>query len=73
MELPQRVKDLVEATPATGAVAIGVASSAGEISLDAWLKIGGLAFLALQALYLLWRWWRDYRRERDGKPPFAEL
>jgi ABC-type nickel/cobalt efflux system permease component RcnA len=72
MDLPQRVKDAFEAAPATGAIAIGVASESGALTLDDWLKIGGLAFLVMQALYLLWRWWRDIKRDRAGQPPAGE-
>lgn len=68
MDVPQRVKDIAEATPATGAVVIGTLS----LPVDTWLKIGGLIFLALQVLYLLWRWRRDYVRDRDDKPPILD-
>ena len=56
----QAVKTAAEASPAT-ALVVSVVSG---VNLDLWLKVGGLAFLALQALYLLWRWRRDYLRDK---------
>lgn len=34
------------------------------LSIDNWLGLAGIAFIGLQALYLLWRWWRDIKRAR---------
>lgn len=34
------------------------------LTIDNWLGISGIIFIALQAGYLLWRWWRDLKRAR---------
>lgn len=39
------------------------------ITPERWLTYWGIFFLALQAGYLLWRWRRDYKRERRGQAP----
>lgn len=67
MSRQETVRSLIEATPA--ATAIVVSNS----DLDWWLKAAGIAFLVLQALYLLWRWRRDVRRDAQGKPPVETL
>jgi len=39
------------------------------ISLDDWVKLAGLGFIVLQAMYLIWRWRREWKRkQRDTKP-----
>ena len=54
---PDTIRSIAEATPATAAI-----MAAGS-NLDWWLKAFGIVFLILQALYLLWRWRRDVKRE----------
>lgn len=39
------------------------------LSIDNWLGLCGIAFLVIQAAYLLWKWRRDWTRERSGLPP----
>ncbi len=51
------------AVPAIAAVGTSLAG----ISLQDWLAIAGLVFLALQATYMLWRWRRDIRRDRAAR------
>jgi len=43
------------------------------VPVEKWAATAGLAFIALQAFYMLWKWRRDIRREderlRRGDPP----
>ena len=43
-----------------------------NVTPERWLTYMGIAFLALQAGYLLWRWRRDHRRERQGHAPHKD-
>ena len=62
---------------APGAVAAGGAKVAG-VALSDWLILASMAFIALQAAYLVWKWRRDYLREvarnaqRHPVPPVTE-
>lgn len=58
--------DLVNAAwqAAPGAAAAGGARVAG-LPLSDWLVLASLAFVALQAGYLIWKWRRDARRDAE--------
>lgn len=56
----------LNAIPATAAV---VATKFLGLDISTWLGLFGIAFIALQASYLLWKWRRDYLREKRGLPP----
>jgi uncharacterized membrane protein YfcA len=58
--------DLVNAgyQAAPGAAAAGGARVAG-LPLSDWLVLASLAFVALQAAYLVWKWRRDARRDQE--------
>lgn len=58
--------DLVTAgyQTAPGAAAAGGARVAG-LPLSDWLVLASLAFVALQAAYLTWKWRRDARRDHE--------
>lgn len=56
-------KDIAEATPAAGALVITMFG----LPVDDWLKYLGLVFLVLQMAYLLWRWRRDARQDREDR------
>ena len=35
-----------------------------DLSIDNWLGLSGIAFILLQASYLIWKWRRDAKRPR---------
>lgn len=43
------------------------------VPVEKWAATAGLVFIMLQAVYMLWKWRRDIRREserlRRGEPP----
>lgn len=43
------------------------------VPVEKWAATAGLVFIVLQAVYMLWKWRRDIRREderlRRGEPP----
>ena len=45
------------------------------VPVEKWAAAAGLVFIMLQAVYMLWKWRRDIRREderlRRGDPPPA--
>lgn len=49
---------------APGAAAAGGARMAG-LPLSDWLVLASLAFVLLQAAYLVWKWRRDARRDEE--------
>lgn len=49
---------------APGAAAAGGARVMG-LPLSDWLVLASLAFVALQAAYLVWKWRRDARRDHE--------
>lgn len=66
-----------QATP--GAAAAGGAQMAG-LPLSDWLVVASIAFVALQAGYLVWKWRRDARRDQErqedrrrGRPTETDL
>lgn len=71
---PEQRHDIVvnglQATPSLVAI---LYTKALDLSIDNWLGITGILFIGLQALYLLWKWRRDWKRERErrkaGRPP----
>ncbi len=42
-----------------------VLTSWERITVQDWLAASGIIFIGLQAVYLIWRWVRDARRESD--------
>lgn len=60
----QQRQDLVGAGihTAPGASAGGAFKLSG-LPLSEWLVIASIAFVVLQALYLIWKWRRDYKRQ----------
>lgn len=66
-----------QATP--GAAAAGGARMMG-LPLSDWLVVASIAFVVLQAGYLVWKWRRDARRDQEhqedrrrGRPVEADL
>ena len=59
-------KAAVTATPA----ATGIAMWVGGKDINFWVGAAGIAFIALQAAYLLWKWRGDYvdrQNKRRGR------
>lgn len=52
---------VVQTTP--GAASAG-AARLGGLPLSDWAVIATIAFVVLQAAYLIWKWRRDYKREQ---------
>lgn len=60
------VMQAAQAVPATAAI---VATKVLGFSLNEWLAIASIAFIVLQAGYLLWKWrneWRARARRREA-------
>lgn len=53
----------VQAAFATPPVVVSAAAVVNGLTLQDWVCIGTLVYLALQSGYLLWKWWRDYTDE----------
>lgn len=43
----------------------GIAMWLGGKDINFWLGVAGIAFILLQAAYLVWKWRRDIRRDRE--------
>jgi hypothetical protein len=53
--------EVVKATPSLGAIFLGWL----HVPIEKWAVLAGLAFIVAQMAYLLWRWWRDIKHERQ--------
>lgn len=47
-----------EATKAAPPIAVTLATTIGGLSLQEWVYIATLAYIALQGAWLLWRWYK---------------
>lgn len=56
-EIPQSI----QAIPSVGAILLFFA----EKDVNWWAAFLGLIFIALQIAYMLWKWRRDIRRDRE--------
>jgi ABC-type nickel/cobalt efflux system permease component RcnA len=64
---PEHLKDAaVQTAQATPSVLV-VLSSWLDVTPERWLSRCGIAFIALQAAYLVWKWRRDIRREKENR------
>lgn len=71
---PDSKHDLaVQAAQAAPSVAAIIATKVLNLDVQSWLGLFGIGFIALQAAYLVWKWRRDVKREREreaaGTPP----
>lgn len=58
--------DIASATVrAAPPVAVGAFATIGGLTLQDWVLIATLVYLAAQLLYLLWKWHRDILRARE--------
>lgn len=64
MSHEQHLKNAAEATPAAAAA---TATLVLGMRPDEWLSFAGIVFIALQAVYLLWKWRRDARKDREER------
>lgn len=51
-----------EAVKAAPPAAVTYALYVAGMSLDDWVKIGTLMYLAVQFGYLIWKWWREAQK-----------
>lgn len=51
----------LKAAPSLSAIVIGWLA----VPIEAWAVRTGLAFIVAQMAYLMWRWWRDIKHERQ--------
>jgi len=69
--MPQRMRmnpDIIsEAAKSTPPVAVTVAAATGGISLNNIIGAATLVYIVLQAGYLIWKWRRDIKRERQAR------
>lgn len=49
-----------------GTVAVG-GTAASVLTLNEWVAIATLAFIAIQVVYLLRKWWREERAHRQAQ------
>ena len=55
--------NVAQAAPSVVAILV---TKVFDFPIEKWVGVAGLAFLALQAGYLIWKWRRDIRRDRAG-------
>jgi hypothetical protein len=54
----ETTNSLVQALPSVGAIGATIFG----LSLPDWAAIAGIAFIVLQAIYLLWKWTREAKK-----------
>lgn len=59
----------LQATPSLTALALWV----GGKDINFWVGVGGLFFILLQCAYLLWKWRRDLRHDRERQQVYGSL
>ena len=65
---PEQRHDLaVQSLNASPSIAAILATKVLDLSVDTVLGLAGIAFIAVQAGYLLWKWRRDWKRERERR------
>lgn len=52
----------VQGAAAAPPVALSTAAMVGGLSLQEWMFAATLVYVVLQAAYLLWKWYREWRR-----------
>lgn len=62
--IPTEVKEEAasQAVKAVPAVAAATTTMVIGLTLNEWLAIASIAFIALQAVYLVWKWRREVKR-----------
>lgn len=55
---------VVQAALGTPSAAAVLWTKVMGLSIDNWLGLFGIGFIVLQAMYLLWKWWRDIQKAR---------
>lgn len=59
----------IQATPSLAAIVLWL----GGKDINFWVGVGGLLFLLLQSFYLLWKWRRDIRHDRERKQVYGSI
>lgn len=56
---PQQKIDVVtEVQKAAPPIVVNIAATVGGLSLNEWVMVATLVYIALQAGWLLWKWWK---------------
>lgn len=58
------VNEVLKATPP---ITVAITAWYLKLDLDDWLKISTIGYIALQALYLLWRWRQDHKKGKRSR------
>lgn len=58
-------REAMQAAPSIGAIVIYLT----DRDINWWAAFAGIVFIVVQVLYMLWRWHRDWRREKAGRKP----
>ena len=56
-----KIEAVQQAKMATPPIAINVATTVGGFSLNDWVMLATLAYIGLQAGWLVWKWWKAAR------------
>lgn len=59
----EAITGAVNATPALTGVIMWLSGK----DINFWVGVAGIAFIGFQALYVAWKWRRDYRRDKASK------
>jgi hypothetical protein len=54
----ETTNSVIQALPSVGAIGATILG----LSLPDWAAIAGIAFIALQAVYLVWKWTREAKK-----------
>ncbi len=52
-----------EAVKAAPPVAVSVAAATDALTLNDWMLIATIGYVLIQAGYLIWKWFREWRRK----------
>lgn len=62
---PDMVRDVVsQVRNAAPPITVSVMTTIGGFTLNEWVAVATLVYIAAQTGYLLWRWWRDWLKAR---------
>lgn len=57
----------VQGAAGTPPVVVSTAAIIGGLTLQEWVLAATLIYVVVQCAYLLWKWWREWRKSlRDG-------
>lgn len=53
-----------EVTKSAPPVALSIAATVGGLTLNEWMAIATIAYIGLQAGFLVWKWWKEFRAKQ---------